>query len=74
MKTTVEMASHLYCDDCAYITEALETPSICPECKADEEETVYTPMMQLGKIKRTAKGQEEYEAWMKEVSEAIFEV
>ena len=24
------------CDDCAYWTEGFETPTICPECKADQ--------------------------------------
>ena len=24
------------CDDCAYYTKAFETPTMCPECEADQ--------------------------------------
>ena len=32
------------CDDCAFLTEANEEPTCCPECWEDQIEAMYTSL------------------------------
>ena len=32
------------CDDCAWLTEANETPSVCPECYDDQLKEMYAAL------------------------------
>lgn len=32
------------CDDCAWLTEACEAPTVCPECEEDQREEMWNAL------------------------------